>query len=534
VEIFAQLWAQAGRPNDRLGVTYFRTTIDEPLIAGERMPVLAGSTAALVADVNGQNVVATNLTAMGGGLQRSIEGVRALPADQAEGRHVILFSDGMQNVNPMVLPPQHVVIDNDQTGRPSSGVTPTGLRLDALSPIKVDTIAVGAGAFVNVLSDIAAHGQGLLQQTLDANDLRQFFVEQLIDSLRAASPQLIGYRRGTLRGTSATETFQVNRGARKLLFKVSWPRGRRLDVRAFKDGVDVTNSAHVVTGEFYRILVITQANGERGPASGAWRLRISGDAGTAYEAAAIIDDKTLHYQARLAPVDSRLSLTVQVGKHRPIDGPVAVTAIITRPRVALGTALAAVKPLRTGARGSEPGMTEVERQVAAFLQDPKVRDRLRPVTETLRLEGDQGVFRAVLANASVPGLYRAEVRIVGEDRELGRFERTQAVTALLRFSEADRARSALTLRTLPTGRAMELTLRPADRLGHLLGPTFAGDISLALSAGKIERGPEDLGDGRYRFVLSVPSGQDPTLTLAVVGRPLFSGTIKQLQRTRPK
>ena len=98
----------------------------------------------------------------------------------------------------MVLPPQHVVIDNDQTGRPSSGVTPTGLRLDQLSPLKVDTIAVGAGAFVNVLADIATHGRGLSRQTLDANDLRQFFVEQLIDTLRGSSPQLIGYRRGTL------------------------------------------------------------------------------------------------------------------------------------------------------------------------------------------------------------------------------------------------------------------------------------------------------------------------------------------------
>ena len=43
--------------------------------------------------------------------------------------------------------------------------------------------------------------QGLAQQTLDADDLRQFFVEQLIDTLRGSSPQLIGYRRGTLRGS---------------------------------------------------------------------------------------------------------------------------------------------------------------------------------------------------------------------------------------------------------------------------------------------------------------------------------------------
>jgi hypothetical protein len=536
VEIFARLWAQAGRSNDRLGVTYFRTTIDEPLIGGERLPELAGNVDTLILDVNGQNVVSTNLTAMGGGLQRSVEALRALPAAQAEARHVILFSDGMQNVNPMVLPPQHVVIDNDQTGRPSSGVTPTGLRLDQLSPLKVDTIAVGAGAFVNVLADIATHGRGLSRQTLDANDLRQFFVEQLIDTLRGSSPQLIGYRRGTLRGTSATEAFQVNRGARKLLFKVSWQRGQRLDVRVFKDGVDMTNSAQVVSGDFYRILTINSApTVGRDPAPGQWRLRISGKSGTAYEAAAIIDDKALRYQARLEPSDKQpgaaLGLTVQVTRDgRPIDGTVTATAIVTRPRVAIGNVLAAVKPVKAGSRGTEPGMTEPERQIAAFLQDQRLRDRLRPVTETIRLEDDKrGGFRAVLANATVPGLYRAEVRIAGEDRQLGRFERSQSVTATAWFGEADRARSGLTLRTLPRNQGIELTLRPADRLGNLLGPTLAGDVVLDLSAGKIRRGPDDLGDGRYRFVFLPPAGQDPTLTLAVAGRPLFKGTLKELQ-----
>ncbi len=223
VEIFAQLWSQMGRANDRLGVTYFRTTVDEPSIGGERLPVLSGNVATLIGDVNGQDVVPANLTAMGGGLQRSLDTLRALPPDQAAARHVILFSDGMQNVNPMVVPPQHVEI-NDVPGRPSSGVPVPGspVRLDAQSPLKIDTIAVGAGAFVNVLADIAAHGQGLAQQTLDADDLRQFFVEQLIDTLRDGSPQLIGYRRGALAGRSATEAFGVNKGARKLLFKVSW------------------------------------------------------------------------------------------------------------------------------------------------------------------------------------------------------------------------------------------------------------------------------------------------------------------------
>lgn len=536
VEIFAQLWSQMGRANDRLGVTYFRTMVDEASIGGERVPMLFGNVATLIADVNGQTVVPANLTAMGGGLQRSLETLRALPVDQAEARHVILFSDGMQNVNPMVVPPQHVQID-DLTGWPSSGVSPTNppTRLDAQSPLRIDTIAVGAGAFIDVLSDIAAHGQGLAQQTLDANDLRQFFVEQLIDTLREGSPQLVGYRRGALSGRSATETFSVNRGARKLLFKVSWRRGQHLDVRVFKDGVDMTGAAEVVAGEFYRILAISSSRSGRDPASGEWRLRISGKPGTAYEAAAIIDEKELDYQVRLERLpDATLGLTVQVGRGgRTIEGPIAVTATMTRPRVAVGNVLAAVQPLKSGSYGTEPGMTNAERRVAALLQNPGARDRLRPVTETIRLQPDnQGGFRAVLANTGIPGIYRAEVRIVGEDRALGPVQRSRTVSTTVRFGEADRARSTLALPSLSNSRSVELTVRPVDRRGSLLGPAFAGLVALELSDGEINRGPEDLGDGRYRFVFSPTGGTDPTLTLTVAGRPLFRGTIKQLRNLR--
>ncbi len=535
VEIFARLWLVMGGASDRLGVTYFRTTIDERLIAGDRLPMLTvGNVDAIVLDVNGQNVVSANLTAIGGGLQRSVEALRALPAAAAKWRHVILFSDGMQNVNPMVQPPQtnpDQLEISDQPGRPASGVMVSSppMNLDTLSDVKVDTIAVGAGAFVGLLADVAAKARGLSRATTDANDLRQFYVEQLIDTLRESSPQLVGYRRGTLSGTSATESFLVDKGARKLVLKVSWQLGQRLDVRAFKDGVDVTNAAQIAAGEFYRILAVSS------PPSGEWRLRLAGKPGTAYEVAAIVDQKDLRYQARLGSlrdqVGAPLGLAVQVlANRRPIDGPIAVTATITRPRVAIGNVLAAVKPLKAGSPGSEPGMPEAERRVAAFLQDPRRHRNLRQAAETVRLDGDsRSGFRAVLANANTPGLYRAVVRIQGEDHQLGRFERSETVTTIVRFGEADRARSALALRALPGSQEIELTLRPADRRGNLLGPTFAAGITLALSGGKIVRGPDDLGDGRYRFVLSLPEGEDPTFTLLIANRVLIKGMIKELR-----
>lgn len=539
VEIFAQLWSQMGRANDRLGVTYFRTTIDEPVIGGERLPLLAGNVGALIADVNGQNIVSTNLTAMGGALQRSVEALRALPADQAEARHVILFSDGMQNVNPMVQPPSFAIVE--EPGRPPSGVAPTSppMRLDAVSPIKVHTISVGAGASVSLLADIAAAGGGLSRPTLDADDLRQFFVEQLIDTLRGSSPQLIGYRRGVLGAKPATESFVVNKGVRKLLFKASWPSGQRFDIRIFRNRVDVTSSAKVVSGNFYRILAFNFAPGGGGdPAVGEWRMHIAGKSGANYEAAAIVDDKVLRYRTRLERVrDSagaslRLGVALSAGAL-PVDGPIDVTATITRPRVAIGNLLVGTRPLRLGSRGTELSMSTAERRIAAFLLDSQRNRKVRAITEPIHFESDgRGGFRATIWNATVPGIYRATVRIRGEHSRLGRFERSETITAVVPFGDADRTKSQLSLRVLPGGQAAELTLRPTDRQGNLLGPTFARDIVLTMSAGRIERGPDDLGDGRYRFVLALPKGDAPKLTIAVGNQSVFVGTIDDLRRIR--
>jgi hypothetical protein len=176
------------------------------------------------------------------------------------------MSSCMQNVNPMVHeisanPPQHDIID--EPGRPASGVTPTNLRLDMLSGITVDTIGLGTGqAFVDLLAAISRESGGLTpagptgvaRSTANSEDLRQFFVEQLIETLRGFSPQLVGYRRGALGNDGATEAFAVNKNARKLLFKVSWPQGHKLEVRALKDGTEFTSSARMISGTFYRIL----------------------------------------------------------------------------------------------------------------------------------------------------------------------------------------------------------------------------------------------------------------------------------------
>ena len=66
----------------------------------------------------------------------------------------------------------------------------------------MNTIGVGATPpFVNLLNQIASETNGRFKLTTAPDeDLRRFYVEELIDVLRQFSPQLVGYRYGTMDG----------------------------------------------------------------------------------------------------------------------------------------------------------------------------------------------------------------------------------------------------------------------------------------------------------------------------------------------
>jgi hypothetical protein len=544
VELFAQLWLMLGRAEDRLGVTYFNTQVDQFLVNTEAMPLLTPDNITTIMNDLGQRSPA-NLTAMGGALQRSIEALSTLPANTNAPRHVILFTDGMQNVNPMVHelsanPPQHDI--RDEPGRPPSGVPATNLRLDMLSGITVDTIGIGTGqAFVDLLAAIAGETRGLTptdptgvaRSTANSEDLRQFFVEALIDTLRGSSPQLIAYRRGALGNTGATEAFTANKSARKLIFKVSWPRGQKLDVRVLKGGIDITSSARAASGDFYRILAFDQPT-NRDALAGAWQLRITGPPGVNYEAAAILDEPELRYRVRVAQprssVGSPMRFVVDIGAgKRPIDGRVNVIVTVEQPRVAVGNLLISANPANLKGSASEPGMTLAEQRLVSLFTDARWWKQLTtPRVTNVRLRADgKGAHQGVLDNVTVPGLYRATVHISGEDSRLGRFERAQSVTAIVRFGAADRRKSELALR--PKEKSFELTLRPRDRHGNLLGPGLANEIRLAAPPGIVTPVPDDLGDGRYRFIISPRAPADLTMKLTVAERQLFKGRLKDLR-----
>jgi hypothetical protein len=105
-EVFLNLWLAVAGPKDRVGITYFRTSVSQYTAPGGAglVPVLP-ETNALVVDLQNQVGSSSGLTAMGGGLQSAIlqlQGTTGPLQSVGPNRNIVLFTDGLQNVNPVV------------------------------------------------------------------------------------------------------------------------------------------------------------------------------------------------------------------------------------------------------------------------------------------------------------------------------------------------------------------------------------------------------------------------------------------------
>ena len=556
VELFAQLYSALAVPTDRLGVTYFRTNVNEYSLGGDVLLPVLSNLGPMIADVRAQTTTFANLTAMGGGTQSAINRL----VDDTRLRNIILFTDGMQNVNPMVVeiddsPPAgafHLEID-DVVGRPSSNVPPTTppTRLDLALNMTVNTIGVGANpAFQTMLANIAQKTGGLTKLTTAPDDeLRRFFVEELVDVLRGFSPQIVDYRYGQISDRRVTERFQINEGGHTVLLKLSWDRGEKLVFRPMKDGVDLTRHGRTIQGPFYQIFTIDlPVGGPRGliTSGGTWEMQIRGGRENAgYEAAAIVDDPVLEYDFSvgrgITTVGDPLELKVRVtaGK-RPVRDLRQVTATIRKPRQSVGTILSESPtpqppPDFKPERGATPGQIKLE----LLQRDPRFAERFRPAKPQkihLRSNGD-GTYSARYDETNVPGAYTVSFQFEGKDRELGTIKRSETRSALVRFGQADLRASELSVRPLkesPFGRDLILHIRPQDRYGNHLGPDNADRIQVKLTEGAVVGETRDLVDGRYLFQLFVPPRLDPQITVTVAGRPVFRGPLSKLTKTYPK
>ena len=542
VELFIQLWKVFTASGDRIGITYFRTFINQFNVRGNVLVPMFPNTDAVITDVQAQTTVSSNLTAMGGGIQSAVQWL----TDDTRPRNIILFTDGMQNVNPMVDELSLQIVD--KPGYSGSGISPQSppVTLDNQLRIKVNTIGVGAAApFGALLQNIASSTEGGFKITTAPDEnLRLFYIEELVETLKDYSPQLLAYRYGNvdINAGTAAETFTVNKGARKIVLKLSGKRSGEVTFTVEKDGDDLTQYGKWIKGDYYTIFYMDLPNRLRKTilSEGNWTMRIRGEKGAAYEAAAIIDEPALKYDFFLARKDysagEPIMLTARLTFWRkPVTRECKVTARILKPGVGVSTLLSTYpNPVVPAKYEFEPGATNDQKKLELLLQDKKFFEQLRPEEQILTLKNNEdGTYSAEFTDTRTAGIYNVFFQATGKHPDIGAYSRTQTISTMVRFDKAVTDKSGVYVRLLDKtskGRYMRFHIRPVDGFGNYLGPDYTHRIKVFLDGKVVDDEYKDAGDGSYGLTFFVPHNTDPKISVLVMDKSVFEGPLSKLEK----
>ncbi len=549
VTLFFDLWKSLNRPQDRVGAVYFRTGVEPFDPQADELGSVATQGPAIASDLSAETP--SGFTAMGRALIATLGTLLGLPPETAGSRHVILFTDGMQNRNPMVVENDGKLAIEDDPSKVPFPTDRTLIDLDDLDGIKIHTVGIGAGGAANeLLSKIATQTGGSFLSSVDPNDLQEFFAHELLEALRGLGPQMVSYRRGMApAGGQATETFAIGGGARKLIFMSSADSGEVPALRVKKDGRDLTAYGKPVKGPFYRILAFDlplAAGRETIEAEGQWQLVTesarSGEA-LVYQAAAIVDGDLVQAEASVGPTPQlvRRPLELEVGLKYgdlPVTG-ADVSARIFRSGTAVGTLLA-TSPMPSRLPRLDADVIGGQKKLEALIVQKDVWEqvKLEPLGIRVKLEdrGD-GSYRGSCSDIALPGTYKVTFSIRGSDPVGRDFARTeirfaQVTVGTINFPDIGLATQRLkTPRRSADAGVLKLTLRPRDEYGNYLGPDYADRIRVL--AGGTAAPVVDLLDGSYEVTVPASAGEDPELELSVLGRCLFTGSASELAEGVP-
>ena len=533
VEIFTQLWRGIAIGDDRIGAIYFKTNVESFEKNGNTMLTVIDDTPDILTDVRSKTTNGNELTAMGGGLQTAINEL----SDDTRARNIILFTDGAQNVDPGVVFPG-LTIEDGQYGS-SSNVSETNppTKLDGNLGIKINTIGIGAtAAFETQLADIATATDGITKiTTAPDEDLRKFYVEELVDVLRDFSPQLVDYRKGSFR-MDTEEDFDINATALKVIFKVSYQRGDKISAAILKDGQDVTNLATKINGPFYRIFVfpfeqLNALSSGSTSSAGKWSVRLgTGRNPISYEIAAIADEASIDYELSTGNIALFTGDAVPLSAEIAINGTIqnqniSVTAIVDRPQQGLGTLLSTTNS--TPLTAPEPDVTTGTAKLFTLQQDSAFLKRLLPVQRSINLTpGSDRLFKADFTDTNIPGAYRVTFLIEGDHPHTGPFRRTEVRTFVVRFAQFDPDKSKINTERKrdANGYRWTWTFTPKDAYGNYLGPDYEHLLEISSNDGEIED-LRYLGNGQYAFDIVTTTEEDPHVNIQLYDQKWYDDAV---------
>lgn len=525
-------WKEYAVAGDRLGIVWFDTNVSPAPAAFSISDFITGLPGALT-DIDTQT--AGGWTAMGAGLHTALEELVGSPNE----KHVVLFSNGMQNRSPMIrenmagdlVIRDQVVADPDVTG--GSNVNLGGVDYALPNDVAVHTVGIGVAGtnssgdgWHELLHELAEEQNGKHNFVTEAYQLEGVFLEDLVEALRGNTLEYIDQQEWFLEmGETATFEIPVNNSATKFSAVVSWSGspGPAPDLELIRpDGKKEDHTRLMRQGKFFRIVSRSLEDFDSAERDfGLWKLRIThrkqdnGRRGKLrVRAHGLLDDARLEYLFRLPRGGVRVGQPLRVaagvtfGKriYTRLD---QIQVRLDSPSVSLAGLLARSQH-KPGERLDidKDGLAgPYTQKLQAALADKDWSAQLKTQQKTYYLKdksrdgdsgaGNGGLYEKNLMTLKVPGHYRLHFELRGTAPTGEPFVREETRSVVVGIGKLERDKSAPRLQDDRDGDYA--VFRPVDVYGNLLGPGHRFQLNAMVE--KTPLAIEDLLDGSYRVKL---------------------------------
>jgi len=264
VDVCLRVWKDYSLCQDKVGLVTFSSKASS---GGVLLPILKDDNAQSISDQIAA-ATASGCTAMGAGIATGIDILETDPivAGDAQKRHMIVFTDGIQNRNPMVWrtdecvnvchwepqirhvdPAEITLMDGflcDSSGDGGeSGYAGSLPRIIHGNPMQTAIHTIGIGvpdAYQWVLTVVSNETAGVSHLDTDVwPNLEEFFVDSMMQVSRGFSLGLVAKASGQLAGSMAVyeQGFHLNRSVRSATIVLSWvDETAPLTFELWKDG----------------------------------------------------------------------------------------------------------------------------------------------------------------------------------------------------------------------------------------------------------------------------------------------------------
>jgi chitodextrinase len=442
VELFVEKLEISQQTGDSIALTYFTTDLvspNAPLDGGfidiTEEDAKPSTTDTIKKDMNSRGPLYA--TAMGKGL---LDGKDKLGNNDPVGARkiVLLFTDGLQNVNPKVN--SDGIAFNTVPDKLNDG------PCSVLDSVYYYSIGLGSSTLVPaILSEIAkANGGKALSITTGADtepEIHNFFQNQFANMLEGGSPQIVGRKIGNLSSGDLTYKFNINNVVSRVFFELIHDEDADINISIKKGDLELDDQFTEISGDFYKLLNLEFPiiNDDVIYGGGEWEVTVSGSSANQFYLTCFTDDHFLKYPCNLNASKYKTGDTIKFNSTLKYAGdPLisendSVSVVLIKPGDDIGHLLATYKTVLTDSLTDYTDDAQ-NKLVTLLNNDESFFSALLPEEQIIKLENNgNGNFSGIYTNTDLTGVYQVIFLTKGEIPSIGKFERIKQLSAVMEF-----------------------------------------------------------------------------------------------------